>query len=355
MENALMGLLAEGRNKLQHMAGALADPQFRRDVGRGLLDAGNRGAVAGLLGGPVDLASMALRPLGYRSEAPVGGSEWIGRQMERAGMVSPQRNTLAELAAGLAVPGAMVKGGQALSRAQDAAMANAAMPRQMHPQAGAVVWHASPHKFDRFDASKVKTGEGFNGYGTGLYFSESERVAGPGGQYFQQFGRHPVAAQSGGPYAYKVDIPDEAIGRMLDWDAPLSQQPAGARALLPADKKAAEMMAREAMAAARVAADAGDEAAYAAAKAREALARMARHPEEAKGRDLFGRLMDAMGETAKYHGDGAYEFAGPKTSDLLRGMGFSGIRYADNGAAGAGSANFVVFDGDLPKILDRLK
>jgi hypothetical protein len=43
------------------LLGALFDPEFRKDVLRGLLDAGNRGAVAGLLGSPVDLATMALR------------------------------------------------------------------------------------------------------------------------------------------------------------------------------------------------------------------------------------------------------------------------------------------------------
>lgn len=34
---------------------ALQDSQFRQDVRRGLLDAGNRGIVGGLLGAPVDL------------------------------------------------------------------------------------------------------------------------------------------------------------------------------------------------------------------------------------------------------------------------------------------------------------
>lgn len=38
---------------------AFADPQFRSQVARGLLDAANRGGVGGLLGAPVDLAAMA--------------------------------------------------------------------------------------------------------------------------------------------------------------------------------------------------------------------------------------------------------------------------------------------------------
>lgn len=83
---------------------ALSDPIFRQDVKRGVMDALNRGMVAGGLGAPVDLATMALRPFGYNVEKPVGGSEWIGDKMRRAGMVSDQRNALAEAAAGMLAP-----------------------------------------------------------------------------------------------------------------------------------------------------------------------------------------------------------------------------------------------------------
>lgn len=74
----------------------------------------NRGIVAGTLGAPVDIAAMAMRPFGYKEEAPFLGSEYIGRQMERAGMVTPTRRPLAELAAGLAP--AVVTGGAGLVR-----------------------------------------------------------------------------------------------------------------------------------------------------------------------------------------------------------------------------------------------
>ncbi|MFK5282901.1 hypothetical protein ACI3PL_25375, partial [Lacticaseibacillus paracasei] len=37
----------------------------------------------------------------------------------------------------------------------------------------ATVWHGSPHKFDKFDASKIGAGEGAQSYGHGLYFAES--------------------------------------------------------------------------------------------------------------------------------------------------------------------------------------
>jgi hypothetical protein len=38
-------------------------------------------------------------------------------------------------------------------------------------------YHGSPHKFDRFDLSKIGTGEGAQAYGHGLYFAESEPIA----------------------------------------------------------------------------------------------------------------------------------------------------------------------------------
>jgi hypothetical protein len=38
-------------------------------------------------------------------------------------------------------------------------------------------WHGSPHDFDRFDVSRIGTGEGAQSYGHGLYFAENEQVA----------------------------------------------------------------------------------------------------------------------------------------------------------------------------------
>lgn len=38
-------------------------------------------------------------------------------------------------------------------------------------------FHGSPHEFDRFDISKIGTGEGAQSYGHGLYFAEREAVA----------------------------------------------------------------------------------------------------------------------------------------------------------------------------------
>lgn len=42
---------------------------------------------------------------------------------------------------------------------------------------GIIAYHGSPHSFDRFDITKIGTGEGAQAYGHGLYFAEAEDVA----------------------------------------------------------------------------------------------------------------------------------------------------------------------------------
>ena len=42
---------------------------------------------------------------------------------------------------------------------------------------GITAYHGSPHDFERFDMSKIGTGEGAQAYGHGLYFAQNEDVA----------------------------------------------------------------------------------------------------------------------------------------------------------------------------------
>jgi len=131
----------------------LRDPESQRSVGNGLLDAANRGMVANSLGSLVDLstnvANLGIAGAGYighktgllyqppeliDSRNVPGSSEWIGQKMQNAGMVSPNRNALAELGMGLLSPvaykGAQKVGG-ALYNAETNALANAATPSTM--------------------------------------------------------------------------------------------------------------------------------------------------------------------------------------------------------------------------------
>lgn len=77
-----------------------------------------------------------------------------------------------------------------------------------------MAYHGSPVRFEKFDASKIGTGEGAQKYGYGLYFSSSPDVA----------GKYRLKAGDGGGSFYTVDIPDDLVKNMLDWDAPIKTQ-----------------------------------------------------------------------------------------------------------------------------------
>jgi len=47
----------------------------------------------------------------------------------------------------------------------------------MEPPPGIRAYHGSPHDFDKFDISKIGTGEGAQAFGPGLYFAEKEGIA----------------------------------------------------------------------------------------------------------------------------------------------------------------------------------
>jgi hypothetical protein len=147
--------------------------------------------------------------------------------------------------------------------------------------AGMVVYHGSPHVFERFDMSKLGTGEGNQAYGRGLYVAQAPEVAkgyqntlaykafdlqpeaeklglnlpaGTRGEFIRQTQANKppevlarqlqnanIAArelpqdkltelfrayqEKGGGNFYKVDLPDTHIRRMLDYDSPLKNQP----------------------------------------------------------------------------------------------------------------------------------
>lgn len=108
---------------------------------------------------------------------------------------------------------------------------------------------------------------------------------------------------------YKIDIPDEAVGRMLLWDVPLSQQPEFVRSAIPADAWAA------------------------AAKA------IGISPDEMTGGQFY---------TRNFHADtGAMPANGPKMEAAwLGGLGIPGLRYWDGSSRteGEGTRNVVLWD-----------
>ena len=113
---------------------------------------------------------------------------------------------------------------------------------------------------------------------------------------------------------YKVDLPDSAIARMLDWDKPLSQQAPGVQKAVQGvwDANFIKMVKSGKV---------------------PALA-------DANGSDVY----TALGKS-------------PEMAAQLRQAGIPGIRYLDGGSRGAGSgtSNYVVFPGEeaLLTILER--
>ena len=203
----------------------------------------------------------------------------------------------------------------------------------MMPMAGMTTYHGSPHIFNKFRMDKIGTGEGAQAYGHGLYLAENPNVAKDyaeklGADYNWKkirenvnldFDRGYVAKRPDGTEKvftnesdairwvedvmsnlYKVDLPDKQINKMLDWDTPLSKQPKVFRDWV--DKK-------------------------------NDMIKNTSNPD-------FGMHQLLRSRNAP---------------EELRKLGIPGIKYLDQGSRGAGQGtrNFVVFDENIPQILER--
>jgi hypothetical protein len=231
---------------------------------------------------------------------------------------------------------------------------------------GIRAFHSSPHDFERFDLSKIGTGEGAQAYGHGLYFAENPAVSGQGGQYWNQFhGRmpdspaklaafynssmgfdrakalkhmseidpptHPEAlarfnearkilesGQPVGPRTYEVNIKADPA-QMLDWDNPIAKQKAYEALQTHWDNKI------------------GDP---------DVIAQRLGITPETKGADLYKAV-------------GGLKYDRPATSAAFQEAGIPGIKYLDEGSRNLGGVeDFIVQHGGRDNALafanDRL-
>jgi hypothetical protein len=236
-------------------------------------------------------------------------------------------------------------------------------------------YHGSPYDIKSgFDIQRIGTGEGAQVYGHGMYFAESRPTAqsfadalknkgfnfkaeeerlgfelpsSARGQFMQLAQKYPddpmKAAgwiQSGNIAArdipqekiadlftaykektqgnlYKVDIPDEAIPKMLDWDKPLSKQSPEVLSILK-----------------------NNPAVMSDLKGNKTL-------DDLTGKDAYLAIASSFDVGQK----DAYKLA----SEFLNQQGIPGVRYADDGRRGAkpGASNFVVFDPSTVKMLEK--
>ena len=240
------------------------------------------------------------------------------------------------------------------------------------------VWHGTPHRFPptknnplgEFDPMKIGTGEGAQAYGAGAgYLAEAKDVA-KGYQPRDMANEEGLlklysAAEKRGDYSamevlenamlhkspnelrgihgnagekvirqiekiprtvgslYKVDLPDEQIAKMLDWDKPLSQQ---------SWYRPVADVVKEYKGAGK------DVDAYA-----KLISKANVRGGEVTGRQLYEGMLSQFG------GDQT------KVSAFMREAGIPGIRYLDQGSrtAGEGTSNFVVFDPKHMNIIGR--
>ena len=337
-------------------------------------------SVASNVTAPVDGIAWLLRKAGIPvPDAPLGGSDWA----QNAGLTRPVQQSASSLAGeslGMIAPMLIAAKAPQVARGLLQGAENLSAPATMNPQAGAIVWHGSPHKFDKFDASKIGTGEGAQAYGHGLYLAEAPDVASsytkmnvhgdqldslsPSAkkfvreQMFSGVGSDDILKSAGMskkqaarwdaedlaagksasrvPYInameevesflaktpvvpnngalYKVDLPDEHIAKMLDYDLPLSQQPSILPMITPTWKGGM----------AKTTPWAGDES--------------------MTGQQLLNTAKQLNGTPG-----GA--------SNWLSELGIPGVRYLDGASRGAGSgtSNYVIFPQNegLLKIIER--
>lgn len=250
---------------------------------------------------------------------------------------------------------------------------------------GIRAYHGSPHDFDRFDISKIGTGEGNQAFGSGLYFAENEGVArtykGAGNPGYQDIGVvrriEEALKEAGGDEnaarnllntkamsatgrerqqlfdaynnfneartpgrLYEVNIhanPDD----FLDWDKPLSQQSDKIRSALHDVLKPNKFDVEQAADGRWHSTIDGERFGPLAGFDREADARLAAESSRKNNNNIGKQLVDAPDLL--------------NGNDLYQKYGIPGIRYLDQGSrsAGEGSRNYVVFDDNLISILRK--
>jgi len=234
--------------------------------------------------------------------------------------------------------------------------------------AAPIAYHGSPYMFDKFDISKLGTGEGSQAYGHGMYFAENMPTA----RQFAAISSNPGFRQGTGTgtdlatldaiiklnarnftdgdvnkladiikrkpgafskpdqmlerissyvndnppsYLYKVDVPDAAAKTFLNWDQPISSQKQGTKALQQINKKY----------------DFGYDNSF-------------------TGGDFYKALTTDFIRAGKATNQ---KEAQKLVSEELNKIGIKGIRHLDPNAKTEGLSNFVVFDPSTVKILER--
>jgi hypothetical protein len=337
-----------------------------------------------ILGAPGDIANILAAPTGRQ---PFYGSEAIKDLATRAGIrpappTDPTQAALygaADIGSALVNPAAVTRGAARGAQAVAGGLERAARDFQAYNRAldvpgasYAVAYHGSPHRFEKFDSSKIGTGEGNQTYGHGMYFAEApetgrtyaipraipdvegmalkhglelsrdarielmrqakaDRPAINAAKMLQNASRETRSMpanklaetineyrEANRGHLYTVDIPDEMIARMINRDMPLGQQ----------------------------------------RKVIEGIKKGLLHPESPLDRPEKFQLNDWLNDYVRMQNlqpQSVMDLNNPRIVKSLQQAGLPGIQYFDAGSRGAGQGtrNFVVFPGeeDAVKIL----
>ncbi len=161
--------------------------------------------------------------------------------------------------------------------------------------------------------------------------------------------------KKGTSHLYEVDLPDEHINKMLDWDAPLSEQPENVKKILEPLNDLPQTL-EPGQGAGQMGWQLYDkETGYldAAHGTFTSEADALEYLNNPTGAELYQGLVDKA--AAGGYGKNMTERGQAEASEALKQLGIPGIKYYDAGSrtAGEGTRNFVVFDDSLMKILKR--
>ena len=364
----------------------------------GLL-APQRPSMAGLLGGQRTQGNLASALQGYTPPQMTALTNPQVMDYARNVAQSAQQNLQTQMSD---LDKAIVMGQQGVQVGDREALAR--LMEQVPGLMGATAYHGTPHTIrGKFDISKVGTGEGAQAYGHGMYFAEAPDVAksymtvGGKGEFVRIGDKVvPTASQEGqllsdvtklgrkaainkypdqadyiktinpdniqfeGGNLYKVDIPDEYIPKMLNWDKPLSQQPKSvqdALAKLDPDlysKKGLDYDSSEL----------GQSIYYRLRNLAKDKINQEINVEKQTllnkyNAKSFQESKMSLEDNARFHAllnqeKLAIAPSEKQVSEMLNSVGVKGIRYLDEGSRKTGgTSNFVVFDPTDVKILEK--
>lgn len=275
---------------------------------------------------------------------------------------------------GVEVPGTLIRGGAF------------GVPEQE----GITAFHGTPHDFERFDSSKIGTGEGAQAYGHGLYFAESKGVA---ASYRDALAKGEMTFADGSPigltdpfaeirsagekagasWREAGDLTQQALTALRDGDS-LSDFAAFVKksdyspelkaqwaAVLDAAGKFKWKQGQGSLYQVRIKADPAHFLDWDGLADHQPKAVM----DALEKTDWWPYVKDRIEDRGHAHGsnptgqhiwkDLLEDYSPEEATQLLHEAGIQGIRYADAGsrAKGEGTSNFVVFDDSKVNIVSK--